>query len=319
MTGPPPPPGGGGPPPPDPGRRPRTPAQQRTTGRSELAAHPSFAALSPEVGELDEAAVIDEFTADPDAILPLIVKMSTATDETLRAKVRALAPRLVIDRARHGQAVSTGVAKRRLQPAWRGGELDLDASLDAIVEARAAGTAPDVDDLHASDWGRPDLAICLLLDSSGSMTGERLAISAVAAAACAMRAPAEYALLSFARTPRVLAPLGRPDSPWQAIDQVLGLSGHGVTAMASALDAARLELEPSRAGRRVLMLLSDCRATDDVDPVPAGQAIEDLVILAPAEDAEAAREFAANTGARVATFSGVADLPAAIASALEPS
>ena len=50
------------------------------------------------------------------------------------------------------------------------------------------------------DWGRPDLALCLLVDASGSMSGSRLATAAVTAAACSWRAPGEYAVVSFART-----------------------------------------------------------------------------------------------------------------------
>ena len=55
--------------------------------------------------------------------------------------------------------------------------------------------------------------MCLLVDRSGSMNGDRLATAAVTAAACLVRAPGEHAVVTFARHAAVLAPLGVPPRP----------------------------------------------------------------------------------------------------------
>ena len=73
------------------------------------------------------------------------------------------------------------------EPAADAGDLDVDASLDAVLEARAARRPPNLDDLTVRSWHRPGTALCLLVDRSGSMRGERLAAAAVAAAAVAYR------------------------------------------------------------------------------------------------------------------------------------
>jgi Mg-chelatase subunit ChlD len=70
-------------------------------------------------------------------------------------------------------------------PADREGDLDLDASLTAIADARAAPRPVGLDELRARAWARPTLALCLLVDASGSMGGARLAAAALTAAACA--------------------------------------------------------------------------------------------------------------------------------------
>jgi cobalamin biosynthesis protein CobT len=51
--------------------------------------------------------------------------------------------------------------------------------------------------LRVIDWERPDTAVCLVIDRSGSMKGEALASAALAAAAVALRAPAFHAVIAF--------------------------------------------------------------------------------------------------------------------------
>jgi Mg-chelatase subunit ChlD len=187
-------------------------------------------------------------------------------------------------------------------PADVGGDLDVDLSLEGIAAARAEGRPPALDELVARDWGRPDLALCLLVDASGSMSGGRLATAAVTAAACSWRAPAEYAVVSFARS---------------VVNRLLGLRGHGLTAVATALRQASEQLATARAARRVTVLLSDCRATDGEDPVAAAAAQEELLILAPADDSAEARQLAADSGARFAAIGTPADAPAALSALLD--
>ena len=195
---------------------------------------------------LDEQALARALAADPDGTLALVADLVHATDESLRAQARRLAARLVIDRSREGRAVRAGTARPRNVPASRGGDLDVDASLDAILTARGERRPADLDELTARDWGRQDVALCLLVDASGSMSGERLAVAATVTAACALRAPAQHAVIAFAGDVRTLRPLhgGRPAAA--VVDQVLGLRGHGVTRLADALRAASAELATAR-------------------------------------------------------------------------
>ena len=260
---------------------------------------------------LDADAFDDALAADPDDALALLAEMAGATDESLRAAARRLAGRIVLDRARQGPPRDRGIGRLRAVPADRGGDLDLDASMPAIADARALGRAPALDELTARAWARPELAVCLLVDASGSMGGARLAAAALTAAACAWRAPGDWAVLSFARGVTELRTIGSASPPTDVVDRVLRLRGDGVTALSAALSAAGEQLGRSRAARRVTVLLSDCRASDDVDPVPAAARLDELVVLAPADDCDQAAELAARVGARWAPMQGPADAPAA--------
>jgi Mg-chelatase subunit ChlD len=238
--------------------------------------------------------------------------MSHATDERLRAAVRRLAPRLILDQTRRGIPRNRGVGRLHPVTAREGGDLDLDRSMDAIVGARAEGRPPSLDEMTASEWARPGLALCLVVDHSGSMNGVRLTTAAVTGAACLTMAPQEHAVLAFAAQTRALKPLAGSASPARTIERILALRGHGTTGLAGALQAARNQLARAQAKRRVVLLLSDCRATDEVDAVPAARALEELLILAPAADDDEARRLAREAGASIASIRSVLDVPAAL-------
>lgn len=258
--------------------------------------------MSPSVGRLDEDALARLMDRDPDAALVLLADLTAATDEALRAAAQRLAARLVLDRSRRGRAVRRGTGRPQEVPAARGGDLDLDASLDMVLHARAEQRPPHLDELTARDWGRPGLALCLLVDDSGSMTGARLAAAAMVTAACALRAPAEHVVAAFARDVRPLRLLHDPLAGPLLVDRVLQLRGHGVTGLAGALRFGAESLAGARAARRVVVVLSDCRATDGADPIPAARAIPELVVVAPRDDGAEAAAFAASVGARWATL-----------------
>ena len=203
------------PPPPQPAGRPQQrsnpkpdAARNRTVGRSTLARHARFAEVSPEVGVLDEQALDRALAADPDG--------DAGAGRRPGARHRRVAAGA--GPAARGPAGHRPVAVgppgpqpvRRARgscPASRGGDLDVDASMDAILTARGERRPADLDELTARDWGRQDLAVCLLVDASGSMSGERLAVAATVTAACALRAPAQHAVLAFAGDVRTLRPL----------------------------------------------------------------------------------------------------------------
>ena len=173
-------------------------SQKRTTSRRELARNPRFEQVSPEVGELDESAVEEGLREDPDEMLAMLADLVGATDRRLRELAKRLAASLFLDIARRGPVRPRGVGTLRELP-YRpdGGDLDIDASLEAIMEGR--GGAIDAERLRVRGWVQPTTALCLLVDRSGSMGGKPLATAALAAAAVANRSPSDYSVLAFGK------------------------------------------------------------------------------------------------------------------------
>ena len=255
---------------------------------------------------------------DPDETLAMLADLTGATDQRLRELARRAAGRLFLDLARRGPVRPRGMGRMVEQP-FRpdGGDVDLDASLDAITSASAAGEAVDPERLRVRGWSTPGTAICLLVDRSGSMGGEPLATSAVAAAAVSWRAPADYSVLSFGRDVVAVKSQDRSRAVEEVVDAVLALRGFGTTDVAAALEAAVDQLARSRAGRRITLLLSDCRATEPGDVTTAAAGLDELVIIAPDGDSAEAVELARAVGARVTTVTGPSHVADAIAAVLE--
>ena len=290
--------------------------QKRTTSRRDLARNPRFEQVSPEVGELDEDAVDEGLRDDPDETLAMLADLVGATDQKLRELAKRLAGKLFLDVARRGPVRPRGVGTLREMP-YRpdGGDLDSDASMEAIVEGRAGSL--DVERLRVRSWVKPGTALCLLVDRSGSMGGKPLATAAVAAAAVASRAPADYSVLAFGKNVVVAKGQTTPKPSDLVVTDVLSLRGYGTTDLAGALQVAAQQLARSTAGRKVTVVLSDCRSTVDGDPVAAAAGLDEVVVIAPESDDEEARAFAGRVGARLTTVSGPSDVADALGRVLD--
>ena len=290
----------------------------RTTGRRELARHARFAEVSPETGVLDERAMRRALAEDPRAF-ELLAAMTTATDERLRATAIRLAAAVVLESARAGRPSASGVSRLRPVRGAADGDLDIDASVEGISAARAEARPAGLEDLTTVHWARPGTAFAVVVDRSGSMSGARLAAAATVAAACALRAPAEHAVLSFAAEVDVIRPLVSDLTPASVAERLLRLRGHGTTRLARALKAAAAELTHARARRRVVILLSDCRGTDDDDAPETARALPELIVLAPADDHEQAARLAGRAGARWGMIAHPLDAAATLDSLLHQS
>ena len=285
--------------------------------RRELARDERFADVSPEVGVVDEAAFDQLYDAEPDAALALLADMNTATDRRLRELAGRLAGRVVVEAASDAAASRSGVdrlVRRPLRSAE--GDLDLDASLDAVQRARRSGVAPDVDELVVQTWNRSETAVCLLVDRSGSMHGGRLATAAIAAAAVVLRAPLDCSVVAFAEDAVVVKSQSEPRSPEDVVSDLFRLRGLGVTDVALALRVAREQLSRSRASRRLTLLVSDCRPTAGGSPLADAASLDELVVLAPEEDHADAEALASELGLRWYTLGGPTTVTAALRSAL---
>jgi len=274
--------------------------------------------VSPDVGELDQAAVEQGLVDDPDETLGLLADLAGATDQRLRDLARTLAARLFLDLARRGPSTRRGVGRIGEQPYQPdGGDLDIDASFDALVEAAASGVAVDAERLRIRSWSTPDTALCLLVDRSGSMGGRPLATAAIAAAAVAARGPKSYSVLAFGKDIVAVKSQDGDKPNEQVVTDLLSLRGHGTTNLAGALRAASQQLSRATAARKIAILLSDCRPTVDGDVLGAAASIPELVVVAPDQDSAEAVTFARRCGARITTVGGPSQIAQALASVLE--
>lgn len=264
---------------------------------------------------LDPDALAEAMDADADDTLALLAELTGATDERLRDVARRLAGRIMVDLGRIGPERRRGVGRlRRIPRRDTDGDIDLDGSLDAIAAARAGVVTGD--DLRVEAWQRPSTAVCLLVDRSGSMAGDRLAAAAVAAAAVLFRAPNDCSVIAFAEDAVVLKAQDETRAADDVVSDLLRLRGFGVTDLGQALRAAASQLRRSSAGRLVTVLMSDCRATAGGDPLVHASGTHELAVLAPHGDTADAEALADALGARWTELAGPTSVPEAISTVL---
>ena len=278
--------------------------------------HSNFDEVSPEVGELNESAIDEGMQSDPDATMALLADLTAATDPKLRELAKRLAGRFMLDVAQRTPLRRRGLGKLVTAKYRDGGDIDLDASTDAFRGTQNAREI-HIEELHVRTWEKRDTALCLLVDRSGSMGGAPLATSAVAAAAIATREPTDYSVLAFSRDVVVAKSQDSYKPGNEVVNSVLTLRGFGTTDIAQALEAAQMQLSRSRAARKIVVLLSDCRSNEPGDIDAAARTIEELVVIAPADDDVEARAFAHRVGARVTSVTGPTDIPGALAQVLD--
>ncbi|MGY1732869.1 AAA family ATPase [Geodermatophilus sp. SYSU D01045] len=302
-----------GPDPSSPRRDRRGGGGRRQTGRREMAArHDAFEEVSPEVGELDEEAFAELMAQDADAAAALLTDLAAATDRELRAAARRLAGRVFVQVGRVGRSRTRGT--RRLVPDRHGdGDLDLDRTLDRWD----VGTPLQPGDLVTRRWTGHRRAVCLAVDTSGSMTGLGVAIAAVAAAGVVLTGDERLrtSLITFGRDVDVVQRQGQRRAAEDVVTHLLGLRGHGTTDVAGALRAARLQLAAEVADERVVVLLSDCLHTTGDPPETALAGIDRLHVLCPLPTPEAetaARALAARGAGTAQMVRTVRDLGPAL-------
>ncbi|HXW34368.1 MAG TPA: vWA domain-containing protein [Acidimicrobiales bacterium] len=286
-------------------------ARRRTTSRRDLERNPHFLRLSPAPGELDTAALDSMVDEDPGTALTVLTEATGAVDPRLRELARRLAGRVIVrlTENRLRSSGERGTGKIVLGRAGTEGDVDLDASLDAIADAKAAGRPVSLEDLAVRRWARPRSAIAVVVDRSGSMGGDRLANAALAASVVAMRAPGDHAVLAFAGDVTVVKGIDEDATIERVVDDLLSLRGHGSTDLALALYAARAQLARSSASRRIAVVLSDCRHNCGGEPLTEARWFDQMLVVAPAGDSEEARAFAASCGAKVAEVAGPTAIP----------
>ncbi len=252
---------------------------RRTVSRAELTSrHAGFADVSPEAGSLDPDALAALLADDPDAAAALLADLSQATDAALRAVARQLAARIFIQMGAAGRRSARG--PKRIRSVLRGdGDIDLDRTID-----RMAGTwPPAAEEVVTRSWRAHRRSVCLLVDSSGSMSGHALAMAAVATAGVLLAADArlDTGALAFSGTVTVLQPPGTRQQPEETVGRLLALRGHGMTDLAAALRAAAGQLAGGPSAERCVVLLSDCLSTAGSDPATALAGIDRLDVLCP--------------------------------------
>jgi Mg-chelatase subunit ChlD len=264
-----------------------------TWSRAELAQYDDFAAYSPQPGAFAVDAFRAAFDTSPERMFEMLPRLAKAADPPLRRQARRIATRIIVREARARATGAYGAGRMTSEPLGPDGELDIDASLEAVLLARA-GRMSVPPQLVAQAWRRPFVAVSLIVDTSGSMSDGGIGNAALAAAAIALRSGIDLSVVVVSDRALILKAQGSHRPIERVIDDLLTLQSYGWTNLAVGLNAARAQLARAPGGsRRVAILLSDGRANRGGDPLQAARALDTLHVVSTSAARDGGRALAA--------------------------
>jgi Mg-chelatase subunit ChlD len=213
-------------------------------------------------------------------------------DPAVRAAAREIAARLWIRRT-PDHSVRRGAGLLRSVP-YRDGLDDID--LDRTLEVMSERPILEDEDIVVRERLRPQRAVVLAVDISGSMREERIRTAAATVGALAAEFSREdLAVVTFWSDAAWLAHFGAMVSPYRLIGALLALPTRGLTNVALPLELAVRELAGRPAVDSRVLLLSDCVHNAGPDPRMMAARLPRLDILldvAGERDHDLARQLA---------------------------
>ena len=243
------------------GRRSRRPARWRTGARWH-----SSCARSPE--ELDGWALAGDLSAGALAHAgerAWLCARQLAAGAVLRRAGRLVGPL---------KAATRTVREPLLEP-WSG-ELDVEATVDNLL----GKPHPEQGDLIVRRRVDRRHQVVLMVDTSLSMAGERLALAAVATAVLALKLrPGDLAVELFSDDARLISRFDEEVPPAELVRRMLAVPCGGGTDIEAALRLGHAELQRGRDPGRSGLLVTDGMYTSGADPLPAAARFGPLHVL----------------------------------------
>jgi Mg-chelatase subunit ChlD len=199
-------------------------------------------------------------------------------NRALRDYARGIAVQAVLRRATQ----LVGPIRRATRPKYvvmdepHRGELEVERTLENLTGKRF----PERDDWIVEDREDREQQVVLMMDASLSMSGENLAIAAVAAAVLALKMrPEDFGLVIFESSAKVISHLEERESPEQLVEKILAQPARGYTNIEDALRVGAREVRRGRTSRRVGLIITDGVSTAGGDPLPLAAEFPRLHVL----------------------------------------
>lgn len=181
-------------------------------------------------------------------------------DKKKREKIRKAAVREIVKKALSTMGAVSKPYQMASMPlrTFSDGELDIEASLEE---------SPHLEDLYVEtkETRRAELIVCL--DTSLSMTGKKLAITAVALAVLALQLdPEDLSIIAFETEANLIKPLNRKMDVYQILEKFMEVPARGLTNIEAGLKMAEKEAEKGKLSKRAVILMTDGRYTAGANP-----------------------------------------------------
>lgn len=234
-------------------------------------------------------------------------------DAADRPEARRLMHQVQIDPASESRLRMGGPELVSVRWDGRGGDIDT----DRLIGPALVGRQVRDDQIYVRRRMRRSRSIMLLIDVSGSMSGERIR-TAAAAIGTLFGGPSNDAVgvTAFWSDAAVLVQPGDRHHPDEVLELVLAIRARGLTNIGFGLGAAADELGRRPAEDARIILLSDCVHNAGPDPRPlvvGGPRVDVLLDDSEEHDERVGRDLARATGGHFRKVATSAQVPATLA------
>ncbi|RLG47115.1 MAG: hypothetical protein DRO06_03330 [Thermoproteota archaeon] len=237
-------------------------------------------AVARAVEEFFGEALIEAVERDPMAGVALYRQIRWQMREDLRRVFRSVLVKSIL---RGTALVRRGRARGRTRYAGEyepGDDFDLEATIERLLESGKRPSELSYEDVVAIKRGRKVESAVLILDTSGSMSGKKIATAAVLTAVTAnLLSGGEVAVIAFNTEPVVLKGADEEVNVEELVGEILDLSPVGYTNLRAALEMAASEAGRMKSRRRVFILVTDGLYNVGGDPRPAASRLRGLRIF----------------------------------------
>lgn len=206
------------------------------------------------------------------------LKLTLGPNHSQLPKVRATAVRAVLARAKDVVGASKKETRKRKDSLANRPHAEL--NIEETLENVSVKPYPDNSDIIVDYKEQKKLDCALMLDTSLSMNGEKLALLAVSATVFAYRLPSEdFSIVAFESTANTLKKMRAKMTVEQIAQKILDVPALGYTNIESALSEGLKQLALGVHKNRVGILISDGKYTAGKDPIPAAAGYRALYVV----------------------------------------
>ncbi|HOK07613.1 MAG TPA: vWA domain-containing protein [Syntrophales bacterium] len=255
---------------------------------------------------------------DPDRLRKLLVRTWDRLDEGLRRRFLHLMMGMIYRVAR-SRVMKLGVPTGEpvVMPFSFGSD---EIDMDRTVEANLGRGRSNLRDIFVFERKRRKSAVVIVMDASGSMQGEKLAMAACTCASLAVNLDArdDYAVVLFSERVKVCKGLDQAVGLDEILRTVLEVRPEGRTDIGVGLEAGLREIRRSGLEKRMGILLTDGQQNVGQDPLAVARRYPQLhVILLPGGNRRLAEEIAAKGRGGLIGLKTILDVPRAVLQCLQ--
>jgi Mg-chelatase subunit ChlD len=229
----------------------------------------------------------------------------------VKRKLLEISVKAVLEKAAHILGANKPAAKKKKidlsERTW--GELDVEETLENIL----GKDIPDPRDIILETKEGRRINIALMMDTSLSMTGRKLAWAGLSAAVLAKKLKLkDMALILFESSASVIKHIEKADSIERLVGRILNAPATGFTNIEDALKKGLYQLSIGTKPEKVGILITDGKYTEGGYPLPWAAKFRKLYVLKTEDynvDEDLCRKMASQGGGKTFSVTRYEDLP----------